>query len=190
MWTKLFSVRNILTSPNSRMDLEAWGIAESEALWSCEIRCLMGRHTHSPYTKQVILTCKPFSQFLTGVLCGEQSSRKSPRFVLSLYGLAPPWHRFLLSCAHPSLLCFEFTNRVNLGWKILGIPPSQFCNPYGYYSSKLSLKASYFWKWITLCFFSSYLFLYKTWAKKHLCSAMYRFCSPSVSFFCWVLIYK
>ena len=135
----------MLTSPNSRMDLEAWGIAESEALWSCEIRCLMGRHTHSPYTKQVILTCKTLSQFLTGVLCGEQSSRKSPRFVLSLYGLAPPWHRFLLSCARPSLLCFEFANRVNLGWKILGIPPSQFCNPYGYYTSKLSLKASYFW---------------------------------------------
>lgn len=145
-----FVLRNMLISPNSRMDSETWGIAESEALWSCKIRCLMGRHTHSPYTKQVILACKPLSQFQTGVLCREQSSRKSPRFVLSPFMgwplpdiLFPPFlctsFRFVyvlnspIGWAHVKPLCFEFTNRMNPGWKILGIPPSlclstfQFC---------------------------------------------------------------
>ena len=153
------SVRNTLTSPNSKNGLGdtrcsgKWGfndsLAQSDVWWA-------GIPRGSTQSK-LSLAQKSFPQFLIGwVLWGEPSSRMSPRSVPSLFMgwplpdiLFPP---FLWTDLHSYVL------NSPIGWtraKILGILPF-LCWPglssfvtlttISYYISKLSLEASHSWK--------------------------------------------
>ena len=145
------------------MDLETGSAVGSEALMTVLQDWMSGGQTHPWQLPQHFILCmqvpSPIPHWYW-VLRGEQSSWTSLRFIPFLFIGCSPQHLVSPCPVHLfPLLCFEFTARMSP-------PPTPkhstlplfaqtfpLCNLLSCYINKLSLKASYHWKWTTLSFY-------------------------------------